>query len=110
MSEIIRSRRPILDLRGMSLIRAAGILAAAVFGVTAPIHAAETIAGLMSDGRVITAAIEEGETGFASKPETLAELDADGGEFIDVTAGKRGIKPLPLPGLLVTPVGREATG
>lgn len=87
MSELVPIHRPLLELRGTWLIRTAGILAAAVLSVAAPIRAAETITGLMSDGRVITAAIEEGETGFASRPETLAELDADGGAFVDVTAG-----------------------
>jgi len=88
MSKFVPNHRPFLDLCVASLIRAAGILAAALFGATAPIHAAESIAGLMSDGRVITAGIEEGETGFASRPETLAELDDDGGAFIDITAGE----------------------
>lgn len=80
-------RLDLSKLSAPSLSRAVCVLVAALFGVAAPTPAAETIAGLMSDGRVITAAIEEGEAGFASDPKTVAELDADGGEFIDITAG-----------------------
>jgi len=68
-------------------ISAAAIIVG-LFTGAAPIHATESIAGLMSDGRVITAAIEEGETGFASGPDTLVELDNDDGAFIDITSGE----------------------